>query len=467
MKKMNNWLWAIGAWLGTATLASAQCPNCSINLPPNILAASVDTMHLDSIPNGQKNVYYEENLSFRLPQTTNPINAVDPSVPGGININSITILTVTGLPSGMNYKLDRDPATYTETAPVARDGCVNFCGTPAQSGLFEVYIDVMVNVDILGDVPYQIPLAFYVAPDSSAAFAYDNNAGCAPLTVNFTNLIASNSDPRVSYDWNFGNGETSSNEQPDSVVYLTPGTYPVTYRAIIDTFPYNLRRVIVTSSDCNDDVAPFSTGAPDFYMVLKDGSGTSLINNDPNTPPVVGTPKNLYPPDTVWTGVQTLNLADTYTIEIWDDDNDVLNADDACGSFSFTANTTMTTFTNGAYSIEVWIEHYVDTIDYVDSVYVLDCTGVGTLAEVEPSLQVYPNPTNGAVNVAFTMPAVANEEAELAITDLLGRTLYRRALAQQSGDFNEQFDLQQYGSGVYLLQLRVGKELVHRKIVVR
>lgn len=465
MKKLNLWMFGMGLWLAGASVATAQCPNCTINLPANILAASVDTIHLDSIPDGQKNVYYEENLSFRLPQTTNPINAVDPSVPAGITINSIAINAVTGLPAGMTYKVDRDPAIYTETAPNARDGCVTFCGTPAQSGVFEVYIDAFVNVSILGDVAYQIPLLFTVHPDSSASFSYTQDTTCAPVAVDFTNLVPSNGVPGVSYAWDFGNGETSTLENPNTVIYTDPGTYPVTYRCIIDTFPYNLRRVIVTSTDCNDDVAPFTTNAPDLYLVLKDGSGTEIINNDPNTAPIVGTAPDQYPADTVWAGVQMLNLADTYTIEIWDDDNDVFNADDACGVFNFTANTNQVTFTNGAYAIEIWIEHYVDTIDYTDNIFVDLCSGVEDLAQLEAALNVYPNPSNGLVNVSFAL--ANNHNSSLQITDMLGRQLFNRDLGSFVGHYNEAFDMQSYSAGVYLLTLQVGTQTVHKKIVIR
>lgn len=465
MKQLNALVLGLGMWAMGATVASAQCPNCTISLPLDVVAI-VDTMHLDSFPNGQKNAYYEENLSFRLPQSTDPVNAVDPTVPAGIGINSITITNISGFPSGLSYKLDRDPGLYNETAPVARDGCVNVCGTPAQSGTFDVLIDVLINVQILGDVPYQIPLVFVVDPDTNAAFNTVIPTGCDTLLVEFENQVASNGDPRVSYSWDFGNGETSTDENPAPVMYTT-GSYGINYQCIIDTFPYNLRRVIVTSTTCNDDVFPITTNAPDLYLVLKDGTNTEIINNDPNTTPVIGTAPDQYPPDTVWTGVQALNLADTYTIEIWDDDNDVLNADDACGVFSFTANTTQTVFTNGGYAIEIWIEHYIDTIDYTDSVHVEACPPVGVeqLSPLDKGLSVYPNPSKGTVNVAFSMPQT--NDAQLQITDMLGRVLFSRQLGNFSGDFNEAFDFQNYGTGMYLLNLRVGNEMLHRKIVIR
>ncbi len=57
-----------------------------------------------------------------------------------------------------------------------------------------------------------------------ADFTSDKIAGCAPLTVNFTD--ASTGGP-TSWAWTFGNGNTSILQNP-SAVYNTPGVYSVT-----------------------------------------------------------------------------------------------------------------------------------------------------------------------------------------------------------------------------------------------
>ena len=56
-----------------------------------------------------------------------------------------------------------------------------------------------------------------------ASFIADVTAGCAPLSVNFTNT----STGANSYNWSFGNSSTSNVFNP-STLYLSPGTYTVT-----------------------------------------------------------------------------------------------------------------------------------------------------------------------------------------------------------------------------------------------
>jgi len=57
-----------------------------------------------------------------------------------------------------------------------------------------------------------------------ANFSQSVEQGCAPLHVDFTNLSSGNN---ISYSWNLGNGNNSTQENP-SANYSTPGTYTIT-----------------------------------------------------------------------------------------------------------------------------------------------------------------------------------------------------------------------------------------------
>src|SRR5688572_10862480 len=61
----------------------------------------------------------------------------------------------------------------------------------------------------------------------SASFTSSVFSGCAPLSVDFTNL----STQATNYFWDFGNGNVSSLQDP-TTVYLTSGFYTVTLVAI-------------------------------------------------------------------------------------------------------------------------------------------------------------------------------------------------------------------------------------------
>lgn len=552
----------------------AQCPGCSINLPADIQAVG-DTIYVDSIEGTpMKGSYFIDTLSFRLPYTMTPLSNLDTSgqiPPAAQNapINRFSIKNIIGLPIGLSWVGDRSPMDYTESAPQTRDGCITVCGSPGQAGTFEVTIVVELNITVSGlsvTESSSFPLEITVLPDTNATFTMDTMSGCAPLVVNFNNKIASGGDPNFDYYWDFGNGQTSTAENPDSVVYTAPATtdtsYVIYHKVIVDTFPYTLTYLQVNSSSCNDNFIGI-TGKPDLYFKLIKG-GAELYNGDPNS--TILTEKNSNFPDTLAI-LQTLNLDkdSIYTIEIWDDDP--LDADDQCASVSFLGGNVGTfTTTGGGGSITYTIEHYIDTLETTDSVMVcpecVDPTGLDTLSitsspngaiartvtlgwtengpatawqmefgptgfalgtgsqtditlggssyeaqmlasttydvyvrsmcstgdssswvgpltftpasnvsveqisEIDRSLLVYPNPTNGDVRIEFDLlPTTTN--AQMSIVDVLGRKVYEEDINNTAQHYNQTLSLGEYGKGVYLLQLTVGKSITHRKIIVR
>ena len=64
-----------------------------------------------------------------------------------------------------------------------------------------------------------------VEPEPIARMDAENLVGCSPLVVSLTNL--SFSQLPATYNWDFGNGNSSSLKNPDSVVYTSPGEYTI------------------------------------------------------------------------------------------------------------------------------------------------------------------------------------------------------------------------------------------------
>ena len=61
----------------------------------------------------------------------------------------------------------------------------------------------------------------------TAAFSADNTSGPGPLTVNFANESYPAGDT-YTYAWDFGDGTTSTDQDPEPRAYTTPGLYTVT-----------------------------------------------------------------------------------------------------------------------------------------------------------------------------------------------------------------------------------------------
>ena len=69
----------------------------------------------------------------------------------------------------------------------------------------------------------------FVASSPVPSFSLSGNNGCPPLVVQFNNN-STNTDSTTTYNWNFGNGSTTTLEDP-AFTYLIPGIYSVTLTA--------------------------------------------------------------------------------------------------------------------------------------------------------------------------------------------------------------------------------------------
>ena len=482
MKQINAW-WVVIMSLCSIQQMTAQCPNCIINLPPGIPA---DTIVIDSVPDAYKNGYYEEALTYRIPYTTDPLAAVAPpgtNVPTGLTIDSFIVLSVTNMPPGLQWTGDRPvPMVYNELAPQTRDGCITLCGTPAVSGTFTINVNLQVMIQGFVFPSPPIPVEFTVLPDTNAPFVYSPPSGCAPLSVYIDNRVTSGGSPGFSYFWDFGNGDSSTVEQPDTIVYdfglMTDTTVAIYQRVIIDTFPYLLETIVVTDdtgNSCNDDVgvAPLVIrGAPDMYIILT-GNGDTL-NTDPNFGLIGNTENSEYAPDTMeFPGPIVLADGQSYSLEIWDDDNSnfINPADDPCGSGPVTFSTALGVGTHslqtGSMTIEITLSQIIDTVEYVDSVTVEYCNiAVNQIEAVNRSLQVFPNPTADLLNVQFQVPLAA-DEVEIMVSDLLGRTIYTEQLGDFQGTYQNALSLGGQPDGMYVLRLRVDNQVTAKKIILQ
>lgn len=332
----------------TNSFSQSGCPGCTISLP----ALPADTIYTDTIPNGQFGQYYDQDVSFRMPMSTNPVNAVDPDIPPGISLNDIKITSITGLPAGINWELSQAEFNPQEET----DGCIRFCGTPLQSGLFLVDINLEAQVFIVTEET-SFTLQMYIAPavSTTEGFTMTNGVGCGELTVSFQNNVPSNGQEGYSYLWNFDNGYSTTDENPFDQYYGEPGAYIVSYEALIDTVGYLLSSITLTESGCTDILSQ-----PDYYMHVVDSQGEKIFTSAEQS--------NASLPLTFTIGNLLLE-AGQYTIEIWDEDGGIDGSDDFCGAVPFT-QTTEGSIDIGTLAITFNIAHPTTTIISADTIIV-------------------------------------------------------------------------------------------------
>ncbi len=471
--------WLLGAAciavyaLSATPQLSAQCSSCTATLPSGIPA---DTIYLDSFPNAQRGVAYEEVANFRFPYTTTPLRAFDPTVPAGINLESFTITAVNGLPLGLTWTGDQPaPMLYDETAPDTRDGCIRVCGTPQQSGTFIVNVSILVATGIVAPVAQNIPVTFIVDPDTSATFSMDTTNGCAPLTVTFTNQVQTLGNETWAYLWNFGDGTTSTDENPAPVTYSDSGQYNVSMRAIstLATPRTFLNSVTVTAVSCTD---PF--GVVDLFLTV----GSSASGTDTVTAFVL----NTAPPLITNFGTD-IQLVGNTSYSVWVQDDDAvfngLPGPADCGTVFFNSDTlsaggalsSIFTLTNGGLTMNVRLTRDTlleyDTLYTEDIVIANDCSiGVTQYDFSEKvSLKAFPNPTNGEVTIQFELGEAytSSDDIEVNIIDALGRNLQQHQWAGGQSFYQERIQMGNYAEGIYMVQIRIGNQLMNKRIIVR
>ncbi len=355
----------------TKTIAQVGCPGCNVSLP--VLPA--DTIYIGSAPDGEAGEPYNNDISFRMPKTTTPVNATDPSTPPGLNISQIDIVAVVNVPPGLSWQ----PSQFSFNPSNQTDGCVKFCGTPLQPGLYNVEVFVTATVLTLNQsTSFAFPI--YIAPPSSnsAGFSMQNNSGCGEVTVSFQNNQPSNGVAGYSYLWDFGNGTTSTLENPPPVTYNTPGDFEVNYSATIDTFGYQVSTVRVLDAGCNDILL---NTQPDLYVKIKDPQGNFVV--------ITGVQDNASFP-----AIFNINLPlgnGTYELEVRDEDT---FGSESCGYVYFTKTNTGI-LTSGELEVQVDIIHPVQTIQ---------STGMVT---------VYEQPTPPLITPAGVINLCDGEDVEL------------------------------------------------------
>lgn len=335
--------------LGKGLLAQTGCPGCQTNLP---MGLPVDTVYLPPIPNGQVGVYYDQDISFRMPKTTTPVSAIDSTTPPGVTISSIEIASVEGIPPGLSWEANQivfPVATQT-------DGCIKICGTPTESDSFIIIVRLKAVVFIFTQEA-TFPMRMYIEPGISTndGFTMSTPTGCGSTEVEFENNIPSGGQEGFSYEWNFGDSTSFVGENPPPHLYTEPGTYVVDYSAVVDTTGYILDQLILQELECVDLLG---LGAPDVYLTIKDSTGTVIFNSGA----AIG---NISLPATI--NIHLPLQPGNYTMEVSDEDGGLKGGDDQCGIFQFNYLSNGPILSGGFVGIlnisnPKTILHYTDTV---------------------------------------------------------------------------------------------------------
>ncbi len=95
------------------------------------------------------------------------------------------------------------------------------------------------------------------------------------------------------------------------------------------------------------------------------------------------------------------------------------------------------------------------------------CTTLNPLNIIENSIQdfvIYPNPNNGNFNVKFN--STSNNEIKIGVNDIRGREIFSKSYYNKT-TFDENLQLQNLQSGVYLVNIQDGENKIVKKIIIQ
>ena len=81
------------------------------------------------------------------------------------------------------------------------------------------------------------------------------------------------------------------------------------------------------------------------------------------------------------------------------------------------------------------------------------------------NLDVYPNPSRGVFNVAFTSEDV--QDLEVRVINVVGEVVYTENLQQFVGEYTKSLDLESYTKGVYFLEITTNNGVVNKKLILQ
>ena len=261
---------------------------------------TVPGIYPDTMPVGTVSQFYDEDITFVLPLDTM-----------GFDFTNFHILSI-ALPVGLSWECNNSASNCDYDPQANQYGCVNVYGTPLLAGQYTVDVTVIADLTVASGIPTSFSVFMEILPGSVATtnngFGMVGAIGCTPQTVDFTN----NNPGLLAYSWDFGNGNTSTAENPAPQIYTTPGDYEVNYQAwdLLDTLEvYTLTNVTIQSMSNYGGGFPSFESPDPYFIIYENGSiyNQSGVYADTFLP--VG-----------WNTSILLDPAQSYTIEIWESD---------------------------------------------------------------------------------------------------------------------------------------------------
>lgn len=323
--------------------------------------------------------------------------------------------------------------------------------------------------------------------------------------ANFSSLVngqkvqfTDNSIDATTYEWNFGDGNTSNEKSPEHE-YEMDGEYTVTLTVsnicgshvstrtvrIVDNTPG-----ISISSSATNGCVPFDVQFQDNSTNDPTEWNWTFEGGDPASSEIEN-PKVRYSEPGVYDVV--LEVSNQFGTSVVRFEQYINSLDVPEANFDATVQGSIVQLTNNSSygTIYKWSFGDGNTSTDESPVYNFNATGdfeitliatnqcgsdttsgvvsirmTNTAQKLElNTFSLYPNPNNGSFNIRIT--GAQSEEAEFTLIDLLGRPVYTTKASATAGNLQTEIMAGNLAGGTYYLQIRMGNQVAYEKLIIQ
>jgi len=333
-----------------------------------------------------------------------------------------------------------------------------------------------------------------VVPPAVASFTF--------TTISLTAIFSNISTDGNTYQWNFGDTNTSTEESPMHT-YAASGIYPVSLTVTNACGSvFSIQNVTVLS--CPDMVTDggFEAGtgsgawtetSTNFNTPICD---TLNCGNGGGSGPKTGASWVLFGgvgqfEESSVSQTVTIAINSSATLYFWleipscDSQDDILRisvdadtvysingANNNCGNVGYNLqNVNLDAYDDGLpHTVKFLSTVYGNnggiTSFFVDDIALIVCLGMGfSENNLNRHVDVMPVPAHDYLNINFNDLTASNVLIE--VTDMLGKNIYNSTIQQVSGNQSEMINVSGWRKGVYMLKVSSGNNTTMRKIVIQ
>ncbi len=399
-----------------------------ITVELNSILAPVPTASADTVCEGQTTTLYfpanNDGNFYWLTTTGDTIDTIDSLLVGPIGANDTT------------FQLAGEGTVKYNVGPV--DNSIGTAGNFTNPGVQQLFFTALQTVTIDSFAVYPNAAGNVVVNLNDLSGTVLQTTTVAVTTTGKTMIPVGFTVPPGSYELDGGGSTTgglSRNSTGASYPYSVPGILDITGNSFGTAYYYYFYDWHISTGGCpkpNGTITIQSSAAPVAAF-------TNVINAATPTDQTV---------DFDASGSAGGNL--TYS---WDfgDGSPLVNG----------VNPSHVYTTNGSFTVTLTVSNGCGSDVLTNTI---TTSGI-SLEEnlISQSLDIYPNPTNGTLNVSFETQG--SEAATLTIMDLTGKVIFQTETGNLNGRYDDQLNISKLARGTYMLRIENGDMTAVRRII--